>query len=284
MTTILEDQLDRLGNFMDVKSPQFAKSRASVLEPAYDAYLNAKNLRGRAPPPSLLHILPSVDISMKLSRCKKTTTATDLEIVRKSDRLDDNFMGYCKDQKCVVFKGEGGLVDKFIDVIESAAGKQRIGNTTFVLKAPSEIRIPFGGLEYGLKYEEFVNRVEVLQCAVWIRNSPSEQEEGGESFVNVANASRTPPPSTPEYIPGSPDARLAHRTDSEHQNSPAHDMDTNSPLSSCGSSMHPPTPLDEGETESMSDTSSLSPPPSVIHTPPWLRSDDEDDSDYDDNA
>jgi hypothetical protein len=173
MTTILEDKLDRLGNVMDVKSSQFAKSRASVLEPAYDAYLNAKNLRDRAPPPSLLHILPSVDISMKLSRCKKTTTATDLEIFRKSDRLDDNFMGYCKDQKCVVFKGEGGLVDKFIDVIESAAGKQRIGNTTFVLKAPSEIRIPFGGLEYGLKYEEFVNRVEVLQCAVWIRNSPS---------------------------------------------------------------------------------------------------------------
>ncbi|KAJ4133554.1 hypothetical protein NW768_005140 [Fusarium equiseti] len=284
MTTILEDQLDRLSNLIDVTSLHFAKARASVLEPAYDAYLNAKNLRDRAPPPSLLHILPSVDISMKLSRCKKKATATDLQIFRKSDTLDDNFMGYCKEQKCVVFKGEGGLVDKFIDAIESAAGKQQTDNVTFVLKAPSEIRIPFGGLEYGLKYEEFVNRVEVLQCAVWIRNSPSEQEEGGERFVIVANASRTPPPSTPEYIPMSPDARLAHRTDSEHQSPPAQSMDTDSPLSSCRSSIPPPTPLREDDTESVSDTSSLSPPPSVIHTPPWLRSDDEDDSDYDDNA
>ncbi|RFN50587.1 hypothetical protein FIE12Z_5152 [Fusarium flagelliforme] len=284
MTTIWEDKLDRLGNLMEVASPQFTKSRASVLEPAYDAYLNARNLRDRAPPPSLLHILPSVDISIKLSRCKKTTKTIDLEITRNSDALDDNFMGYCKDQKCVVFKGEGGLVDKFIDVIESAAGKTQIDNTTFVLKAPSKIRIPFGGLEYGLKYEEFVNRVEVLQCAVWIRNSPSEQVEGGERFVNVANASRTPPPSTPEYTPMSPDAQLAHRADSEYQSPPAQDMDTNSPLSSCGSSLPPPTPMDQDDTESNSDTSSLSPPPSVIHTPPWLRSDDEDDSDYNDDA
>lgn len=137
----------------------------------------------------------------------------------------------------------------------------------------------------GLETHQAVRNIfDLYWLFICVLTISEEQEEGGERFVNVANAPRTPPPSTPEYTPMSPDAQLAHRSDPEHQSPSAEAMDTDSPLSSCGSSLPPPTPMEQDDTESNSDTGSLSPPPSVIHTPPWLRSDDEDDSDYDDDA
>ncbi|KAL4725437.1 hypothetical protein ACLX1H_007586 [Fusarium chlamydosporum] len=270
MAIVFEDQFDQLENLMAGETSQLSKARAEVLEPAYDSYLESGDVRERASPPPILQLISSVDITVELSRCHKTGAATDLNISRTSDPIADNFMGYCPEQKCVAFKGEGGLFYDFVDFVESAADKLEISGATIVLKAPSQIRMPFDGLEYGLKYEEFVSRVEVLQCAVWIRTSPSEQEEGGRKFVQIATDSRTPPPSTPKYIPVSPDAIRAHGTEPEHHDSPTRSLsDSDSPLTSCGSSLPPPTPLDE--TASQSDSSTLSSPPTVIHTPPWLR-------------
>lgn len=289
MAIVFEDQFDQLENLMAGETSQLSKARAEVLEPAYESYLESGDVRERASPPPILQLISSVDITVELSRCHKTGAATDLDISRTSDPIADNFMGYCPEQKCVAFKGEGGLFYDFVDFVESAADKLEISGATIVLKAPSQIRMPFDGLEYGLKYEEFVSRVEVLQCAVWIRTSPSgmhisrpyllfthkltstiEQEEGGRKFVQIATDSRTPPPSTPKYIPVSPDAIRAHGTKPEHHDSPTRSLsDSDSPLTSCGSSLPPPTPLDE--TASQSDSSTLSSPPTVIHTPPWLR-------------
>ncbi|KAG8350862.1 hypothetical protein FVEN_g11017 [Fusarium venenatum] len=276
MTIIFEDQLDRLDKLTGGEISEISKARAEVLEPAFDSYLKSVNLRENAPPPSLLQLVASSDIAVQLSRCKKSGAATDLAITRKSDALDDNFMGYCEEYKCVIFKGEAGLLDNFLDVVESAAAKLEINNTTAVLKAPDQIRIPFGGLEYGLKYEEFVDRVEVLQCAMWIRTSPSEQEKGGKSFVEIAIDSRTPPPSTPEYVPESPDALMAFKASLEDQDVPTRSLsDSDSPLSSCGSSISTPPLLEDSGSDSSHDSSELSDPPAVIYTPPWLRNIDE---------
>ncbi|CEI67141.1 unnamed protein product [Fusarium venenatum] len=262
MTIIFEDQLDRLDKLTGGEISEISKARAEVLEPAFDSYLKSVNLRENAPPPSLLQLVASSDIAVQLSRCKKSGAATDLAITRKSDALDDNFMGYCEEYKCVIFKGEAGLLDNFLDVVESAAAKLEINNTTAVLKAPDQIRIPFGGLEYGLKYEEFVDRVEVLQCAMWIRTSPSD--------------SRTPPPSTPEYVPESPDALMAFKASLEDQDVPTRSLsDSDSPLSSCGSSISTPPLLEDSGSDSSHDSSELSDPPAVIYTPPWLRNIDE---------
>jgi hypothetical protein len=292
MTIIFEDQLDRLDKLMGGEQPsKFAKARAALLEPAFETYLKSVDLRDRAPPSSVLQLIGSSDITVELSRCDKSGAATALAINRKSDPLDINFMGYCQEHKCVVFKGEGGLIYDFIDFVESAAEKHQISDTMLVLKAPDQIRIPFWGLEYGLEYEEFVSRVEVLQCAVWIRISPSgiaylpslptihhiltiteEQEEGGRSFVKIAIDSRTPPPSTPEYVPTSPDTLIAYSASVGHQDSPGQTLSgSDSPLSSCGTSLSPPPPLNNEDSDSTSDSSTLSDPPTVIYTPPWFK-------------
>ncbi|KAG8677293.1 hypothetical protein FPOAC1_003309 [Fusarium poae] len=295
MTIIFEDQLDRLDKLTGGEILEISKARAEVLEPAFDSYLNSANLREYAPPPSLLQLVASSDIAVQLSRCRKSGAASDLAITRKSDTLDDNFMGYCEEYTCVVFKGEAGLLDDFLDVVELAAAKHEINNTTAILKAPEQIRIPFRGLEYGLKYGEFVDRVEVLQCAMWIRTSPSgmphlssllavhpvltiteEQEKGGKSFVEIAIDSRTPPPSTPEYIPASPDALIAFNASLEDQDVPSQNLsDSDSPLSSCRSSISTPPLLDDSDSDSSHNSSELSDPPTIIHTPPWFGNLDE---------
>ncbi|EKJ76185.1 hypothetical protein FPSE_03660 [Fusarium pseudograminearum CS3096] len=275
MAIIFEDQLDRLKGG---ESLEFAHARAEILRSAYDSYIESAHARQFAPPPSILQLIASPDIAVKLSRCRKSGAAIDLTIAKKSDASYENFMGYCKEHRCVVFKGETGLFYDFVDFVESAAAKHGINDTTAVLRAPDKIRIPFGGLKYGLEYEQFVDLVEVLQCAMWIRTSPSEQEQAGKSFIKIATDSRTPPPSTPEYVPSSPsDTLITNGTILEHPDVPSQSLsDSDSPLSSCGSSISTPPlfrdmPSICSDDSSSDDSSELSDPPMVINTPPWLR-------------
>jgi hypothetical protein len=177
MGAIFEDGLDVMlaGDLSD-----FREKRAAILEPAYKSYLISSDFREDAPRPSSTYLLPSSEVVALISRCPETEAAVDLHITKVSDTFAENFIGYCPEQKCVVFKGERGLIDDFIDFIESVAGGKEV---TIVLKAPEQIRIPRGGLEHGLGYEEFVARVEILECALWIGNSPS----GMYSFSPCAN-------------------------------------------------------------------------------------------------
>ncbi|CVK92460.1 uncharacterized protein FMAN_07356 [Fusarium mangiferae] len=195
MGAIVEDRLDSLlaGDHSD-----FTQKRAAILEPAYESYLTSTNFRQDSPSPSSIDLLPSSEVVVLISRCPETEAATDLYITKLSDSFAENFIGYCPEEKCVVFKGEEGLVYDFIDFIESVAGEKEV---TVVLKAPEQIRIPLGGLENGLEYEEFVARVEILECALWIGNSPSEQEEGGIRFTRVATDPKLLEPVTSNRMP-----------------------------------------------------------------------------------
>jgi hypothetical protein len=167
MPLTIEEQLD---TFLEGDSSRFSDARFSVLEPAYDSYLFSNNLRSDEPTPSSIQLLHSSEIAITISRCTKTGVATDLTIVKISDPLADNFVGYSLEERCIVFRGERGLVDDFVGFAELVAGEKPV---TIVLKALKQVRIPPQGLEYGLTFERFVDRVEVLECAMWIRTSPS---------------------------------------------------------------------------------------------------------------
>ncbi|KAF4440678.1 hypothetical protein FACUT_3302 [Fusarium acutatum] len=195
MGAIVEDSLDALlaGDLSD-----FREKRAAILEPAYKSYLISTYFRKDSPRPSSTYLLPSSEVVVLISRCPETEAAIDLHITKLSDTFAENFIGYCPEEKCVVFKGERGLIDDFIDFIEPVAGGKEV---TVVLKAPEQIRIPLGGLEHGLKYEEFVARVEILECALWIGNSPTEQEEGGIHFNKLAADPKLPEPITSNRMP-----------------------------------------------------------------------------------
>ncbi|WZH43835.1 hypothetical protein QYS62_004845 [Fusarium acuminatum] len=268
MPLTIEEQLD---TFLEGDSSRFSDARFSVLEPAYDSYLFSNNLRSDEPTPSSIQLLHSSEIAITISRCTKTGVATDLTIVKISDPLADNFVGYSLEERCIVFRGERGLVDDFVGFAELVAGEKPV---TIVLKALKQVRIPPQGLEYGLTFERFVDRVEVLECAMWIRTSPSEQDEGVNKFVEFISASQTPQPiPSKQTIPND-----IHATDDDKPNLKVLEIhnsitdkstfgsDSSSPLSS-------PPPIDESEDWEFpfSDSSSpLSPPPEIIETPPWL--------------
>ncbi|KAF5658421.1 hypothetical protein FHETE_9897 [Fusarium heterosporum] len=268
MPIIIEDQLDTI---LAGDPSQFTDARVAVLEPAYDSYLFSNGLRNDESIPSSIQLLQSSEIAITLSRCAKTGTATDLEVTKISDPLADNFVGYSLEEKCIVFKGERGLVDEFLGFAESVAAEKPV---TVILKAPKEVRIPPQGLEYGLKFEQFVDRVEVLECAMWIRTSPGEQEEGCNQFVNLVVASLLPQLDLPDQI----NANRIHTTGLDEldlegfQNSTSAN-DTSSFTADYSSPLSSPPPIEECESlgDSSSDSSSvLSPPPDIIDTPPWL--------------
>ncbi|KAH7255503.1 uncharacterized protein BKA55DRAFT_537905 [Fusarium redolens] len=255
MSTIIEGNLDSLltGDLSD-----FAQQRAAILEPAYESYLISTDLREGSPRPSSTYLLPSSEVVVIVSRCPETEAATDLHITKLSDTFADNFIGYCPEEKCVVFKGERGLIDDFIDFAESVAGGKEV---KIILKAPEQIRMPHGGLEHGLEYEDFVARVEVLECAMWIGNSPSEQEEGGSRFTELATEPQLPEPvtskrmPTPNYVYATNDNNFSHEDLSNINSTNARSPVTvaSSPLSD-----PPPSPLIHTPSSPLSD------PPSDI--------------------
>ncbi|WKT44883.1 hypothetical protein QSH57_009736 [Fusarium oxysporum f. sp. vasinfectum] len=255
MAAIVEDSLDSLltGDLSD-----FTQQRAAILEPAYKSYLISTDNREDSPRPSSTYLLPSSEVVVLISRCPETEAATDLHITKLSDTFADNFIGYCPEEKCVVFKGERGLIDDFIDFTESVAGEKEV---TVILKAPEQIRIPLGGLEHGLKYEEFVARVEVLECALWIGNSPSEQEEGGIRFTKLATDPKLPESVTSKRVP-TPD--YVHVTDDNSLSleglSNINSTNIRSPMTGASSPLSDPPPSPLIHTPS----SPLSDPPSDI--------------------
>ncbi|KAG5751803.1 hypothetical protein H9Q69_006766 [Fusarium xylarioides] len=290
MGAILEDSLDGLlaGDLSD-----FREKRAAILEPAYESYLISTDFRKDSPRPSSTYLLPSSEVVVLISRCPETEAAIDLHIIKLSDTFAENFIGYCSAEKCIVFKGERGLIEDFIDSIESAAGGKEV---TVVLKASEQIRIPLGGLEHGLKYEEFAARVEILECALWIGNSPTEQEEGGIRFKKLAADPKLPEPITSNRMPTPDSVNITNGNSLSNEEPPnisstnirSSATDASSPLSEPPSSpsIHtpssplsdPPSDIDEISLHNWDDTDESSSSPSSsssssegAQTPPSLR-------------
>ncbi|KAF4462236.1 hypothetical protein FALBO_10953 [Fusarium albosuccineum] len=169
-THVLEGGLDSLS---EEQIQKLGAARAAILEPAYDAYLISDGLLDKSPPLSSIQLLPTSDMTVNLIRPAEDNAATDLWISKISDPSADNFMGFSPEENCIAFKGERGLFDGFIEFAESVAQDKSV---TIVFKTPKGIRIPREGLEYGLNYEDFAARVEVLECAMWIRTSQSHPQ------------------------------------------------------------------------------------------------------------
>ena len=169
---MLEELIDSLS---PEERQEFIDARSAVIGTAWDKYLNSDNLHDTSLPAPFIRLVPSSDIAITL-KCSKDaatiieadTKATDLSITKISDPLADNFMGYCQKEECIVFKGERGLWDDFVEFAEGLAQEQPV---TAVIKSQSTVRMPREGLEFGLDYDNFANRVEVLECAMWIRTS-----------------------------------------------------------------------------------------------------------------
>ncbi|EEU45172.1 uncharacterized protein NECHADRAFT_80590 [Fusarium vanettenii 77-13-4] len=152
-----------LDSFSEEQIEKLGASRAAILEPAFDEYLMSDDLHETPLPPSSIQLLPASDLSVKLTRAAKSDAAMEININKISDPDADNFMGFSTEDNCIVFKGEMGLFDSFLEFAESITQDKDV---TVVFKTANEIRIPRQGLEYGLSYENFAARVELLECAM----------------------------------------------------------------------------------------------------------------------
>ncbi|KAF4961976.1 hypothetical protein FSARC_9906 [Fusarium sarcochroum] len=260
MPAMFEGQLDPL---ISGEEREFIKSRATVLKPAYDKYLISDSLHDFSLPAPSIQLLKSSDIAITLKHSKIATAtgkaATDLSITKISDPEADNFMGYSQKENCIVFKGERGLVEHFVDFAEGIAQEKSV---SLVMKSQSTVRIPPEGLEFGLSYEEFANRVEVLECAMWIRTSPHDQTEPDES--NDLGTLQSHRPNTPKCTSTSDGSRDDGLGQDDFLDEGTANVE--SPSDNVYSS-----PLSSPPHESSGSSSPLSPPPERIVTPPWLK-------------
>lgn len=177
-----------LDSFSEEQIEKLGASRAAILEPAFDEYLMSDNLHDTPLAPSSIQLLPASDLSVKLTRASKSDTAMEVSISKISDPDADNFMGFSSEDNCIVFKGEMGLFDSFLEFAESITQDKDV---TVVFKTANQIRIPRQGLEYGLSYEDFAARVELLECAMWIRASrPGQGELPYRLIISVAHSSQ----------------------------------------------------------------------------------------------
>lgn len=248
-----------LDSFSEEQIEKLGASRAAILEPAFDEYLMSDDLHETPLPPSSIQLLPASDLSVKLTRAAKSDAAMEININKISDPDADNFMGFSTEDNCIVFKGEMGLFDSFLEFAESITQDKDV---TVVFKTANEIRIPRQGLEYGLSYENFAARVELLECAMWVRASRPGQGEVPLSTCHelcslisgcnseLDTSSNTIHPSTPpQNLPfGGVIPSSAGTSDLDHQRSRT-----------------------MAECRSPSSDSSLSPPPEIITTPPSFK-------------
>ena len=86
--------------------------------------------------------------------------------------VDINFMGYDQEARCLAFKGETRHLDAFLDFAEGVVNSERVEH---VFKVASDVRVPEGGLEPDLEYDDFAARVEIVEYAMWLKDVPTEQ-------------------------------------------------------------------------------------------------------------
>ncbi|KAH6986129.1 hypothetical protein BKA56DRAFT_613518 [Ilyonectria sp. MPI-CAGE-AT-0026] len=206
------------------------RTRHETLELAYDQYLQGRILKVDPVVPPSLELLSHFDLTLKSSRDPQTNE--------------------CPQNKCVVFKGETSLFDRFIDfAMALVKGKDAVGG----FKAPSEIRFPPTGLKDGLSYEEFAARVEVVEYVMWVSDFGEEdEEETDESSLALAVMSQSI--QSLSEIPTSVD-----------------DIEIPENEITANGKSQPARTLPNHASPTSGSSSSLSPPPEVITTPPSMK-------------
>ncbi|KAF5022395.1 hypothetical protein F66182_5535 [Fusarium sp. NRRL 66182] len=258
-TITVQYDLDGDNLFPDTEGSHFQRARNEVLTPAYDEYLFIRdNYLDSPSPPSCLRLISPSNVSSYVMYNPNTKSISDMGVKCRSDPSADNFMSYCKEGNWLVFKGEKGLFDRFVEYAEALVQPSHPVQVT--IKAPGQVRIPPEGLEWGLKKHEFAARVEVLECIMWIKTTVTQSPE----------TSKEPQPSSPRQTSKLNDASTTsdYNLDLSGESFLVNNED---------SSAEEWFPIPFHAKPRSSETSSpLSDPPGEIHTPPWLKSPDYD--------
>jgi hypothetical protein len=120
-----------------------------------------------------LELIQADDLLITTHKHIWTDTLNYLDVCNAADPGGVNFMGYDKESRCLAFRGETQHWNAFIDFATSIIRDERV---LAAFKAPSDIRIPHGGLEAGLEYDEFASRVEIVEYAMWLKQSDPHLE------------------------------------------------------------------------------------------------------------
>ncbi|CAM1500817.1 Fc.00g099790.m01.CDS01 [Cosmosporella sp. VM-42] len=231
------------------------RARHDLIEPAFEAYSEGHCDYVESATLPTLELLASSEIHVDIDRDPESNEITSLHVSHANDDTAINFMGYHPEQDCVAFKGEARLFSDFIDFTSVLVKWESIEGA---FGAAGEVRVPAEGLERGLNYDEFAARVEIVQYVMFAQSAIDADDNASDEEMETSLPRRSP---TPRSLPPTPgmDFSLSDIWDSSH-NKVYVEEEYPTGASMAGF-----------RTPGGGSTSSLSPPPEDIKTPPSMQ-------------
>jgi hypothetical protein len=91
-----------------------------------------------------------------------------------------NFISYDAKDRCLAFRGQACHYGSFYSLAQLLLLQDRIDQ---FYKARSEVKFPEEGLEPGLDYQTFAGRVEIVEYAAWLKETPSHARSGRHTLL-----------------------------------------------------------------------------------------------------
>ena len=148
----------------------FLRARGKATESLWEEYQAGEHISAVGYFDKSVDLIPSSDLNVRQLIDPETGELSGVDIVKKSNPLDLNFMGYDPQQKCFAYRGEARLFDLFVSYTsELLKGK----HVRAVCKIAG-VRVAGGGLPANMTFEEFAGHVEVIEYGMWLLDSESD--------------------------------------------------------------------------------------------------------------
>lgn len=242
----------------------------ALLKPAYESYCSDPPRSHEAAVLPHLQLLPASDIDVKVDRSNPDNTITSFNVTKTSDPTAINFMGYYREENCLAFRGEVRLFKEFLDFANETVSVRAIEGG---IKTGKEIRYPCPSLEMGLSYEDFAARVEIVEYVIIMDRSNKDGEGMIITMKFIAQALTSLVPnaaakhvSSPSHISSSP-REFPPTPGIKYSLSELLGLDPKESVPELDLTYSLPT----YKTPQQDSDSSLSPPPEVLVTPPFMK-------------
>lgn len=163
------------GNFSFLTADRIAArvaERNKRIEAAYSTYHTTPSPHSTPVSLQPLELVAASDLLVTVARELGSEDIIDVNVIKKTDPMAINFMGYDRRHKCLAFKGEARLFDTFLDFASAAGNGVWVAGT---FKSGNEIRVP-PEIERGLSLDDFAGRVEILEYVMWMYGHLEDDE------------------------------------------------------------------------------------------------------------
>lgn len=129
---------------------------------------------------SHLQMIPQNDLLTIATRDENRVEDLQVQNFAASNLIGNNFMGFTPRNHCFAFRGEKRHLKTFLDYAYSFIEDNRVEDKSIeaVYKPASEVKFPETGVARELDYQNFAQRVEIVEYAIWLKQEQVKPIKG----------------------------------------------------------------------------------------------------------